>query len=307
MILSMSALLALPWQHVRSLAARLVPERVKPFLKLVERAHYVKRGVLHSGEAGSFPNLPLTSNTDRRHSQTDFACFFHGRTKGAGLNKWLHHLEIYERHLAPFRGKRLNLLEIGVQSGGSLDMWRYYFGNSCRVFGVDIDPRCKAFEHDGVRIFIGDQADREFWRHSRKQMPLLDVVIDDGGHTPEQQIASIEELLPHMAAGGVYICEDIYGYPNAFAAYMSGISLGLHEANFTTRAAPTGVTDVTSPNWLQQCVQSIHMYPYVTVLEVNASRVNRFVALKKGSDWLGAAAGGGSAWPRAATAARKTG
>ena len=54
-----------------------------------------------------------------------------------------------------------------------------------------------------TKIFIGDQADRSFWAEVRQTAPLIDIVIDDGGHLPEQQLVTLEELLPHVRPGGV--------------------------------------------------------------------------------------------------------
>ena len=72
-------------------------------------------------------------------------------------------------------------------------MWRHYLGTACHVYGVDIEPICKSYENDYVKILIGDQADRSFWKSFREEIPPLDVVIDDGGHAVEQQIVTIEE------------------------------------------------------------------------------------------------------------------
>jgi len=66
-------------------------------------------------------------------------------------------------------------------------------------------------------------------RTSRKTVPLVDIVIDDGGHLPEQQLVTLEELLPHVRPGGVYFCEDIHYNFNDFAAYVQGLSDNLNE------------------------------------------------------------------------------
>ncbi len=66
-------------------------------------------------------------------------------------------------------------------------MWRDYLGPKAIIYGVDTEPDCRVYENDGVKIFIGDQADRSFWREFRRKVPALDIVIDDGGHQPEQQ------------------------------------------------------------------------------------------------------------------------
>src|SRR2546427_178249 len=135
--------------------------------------------------------------------------YFDTHKDGLAIFKWVHYFDIYERHFCKFVGRDVHLLEIGVLGGGSLEMWQHYLGSKCRVTGVDIDARCKAYENERTRIFIGDQEDRRFWKRFREQAPPVDILIDDGGHTPEQQMVTLEEMLPHIRPGGVYLCEDV--------------------------------------------------------------------------------------------------
>lgn len=140
-----------------------------------------------------------------------------GRHHGRLVTKWSHYLDIYHRHFARYRGRAPVVVEIGLFHGGSLQMWRDYFGPDCRLYGVDIDPRCGAFEDPRTKILIGDQADRAFLARLRAEVPRIDILIDDGGHTMEQQIATFEELFPHVADDGVYLCEDLHtSYWNRF-------------------------------------------------------------------------------------------
>ena len=60
-----------------------------------------------------------------------------------------------------------------------------------------------------MEVFIGDQADRAFWKQFKEKVPAIDIIVDDGGHQVDQQVATLEELLPHLRPGGVYLCEDI--------------------------------------------------------------------------------------------------
>lgn len=155
--------------------------------------------------------------------------FFDNRTQGNGIWKWTHYFDIYDRHFNKFRGQEVHILEIGIYSGGSLEMWRDYFGPKAILYGVDIEAACRAYESDNVKIFIGDQADRMFWHEFRQKVPVLDIVIDDGGHQPQQQIVTLEELLPFLRSGGVYCCEDIHGKSNEFAAYIYNLGAKLNE------------------------------------------------------------------------------
>ena len=91
-----------------------------------------------------------------------------------------------------------------MNQGGSLQMWRDYFGRKAAIHGVDIDPRCEKFGA-GTRVHIGDQEDRDFLRSLADEVGPIDVVIEDGGHTMGQQIATFEEIYPRMAPDGVFL------------------------------------------------------------------------------------------------------
>ena len=135
--------------------------------------------------------------------------YFENNT-GRLLHKWMHYFEIYERHLARFRDREVHIVEVGVFHGGSLQMWKQYFGDKARIYGVDVVQQCKSLEEDRVKIFIGDQADPVFLRTLRRDIPRVDVLIDDGGHSMLQQITTFRELFSHIAEDGVYLCEDLH-------------------------------------------------------------------------------------------------
>jgi hypothetical protein len=126
------------------------------------------------------------------------------------IDKWVHYFDVYDRHFSRYRNKDVVILEIGVSQGGSLQMWKNYFGEKAKIVGIDIDPRCKSLEEENIEIFIGSQSDRKFLRDVKAQIPLVDILIDDGGHTMEQQIVSYEELFSQIKEDGVYLCEDLH-------------------------------------------------------------------------------------------------
>jgi hypothetical protein len=64
------------------------------------------------------------------------------------------YVQIYELYLKPKRYKPVVFLEIGVKEGFSLQTWKAYFKYG-QIKGIDIDPRCKAFEKNGIEINIG--------------------------------------------------------------------------------------------------------------------------------------------------------
>jgi hypothetical protein len=126
------------------------------------------------------------------------------------------------------------MLEIGVYKGGGLDLWRNYFGDAATLTGVDIFESAKELATPGTDILICDQSDTIKLEQIFKARPAYDIILDDGGHTMEQQINSLNALFPLLAPGGVYLIEDTHtSYwskfggglrrPGSFIEYVKGV------------------------------------------------------------------------------------
>lgn len=150
----------------------------------------------------------------------DLESYFYNN-RGRLIDKWIHYFEIYDRHLSRYRNTDVHVVEFGVFKGGSLQMWKHYFGPHAHIYGVDINEECKQFEEEQVQIHIGDQENREFLRDLAQHIPRIDILIDDGGHTMKQQIATFEELYPLIAEDGIYIGEDLH--TSYWPAYGGGL------------------------------------------------------------------------------------
>lgn len=135
--------------------------------------------------------------------------YFENNT-GRTIDKWIHYFDIYERYFHKYQNRPVNILEIGVYHGGSLQMWKHYFGLQAQIFGLDINPWCKSLEEDRIKIFIGDQSDRLFLKSLKEIMPKIDILIDDGGHNMIEQIVTFEELYSHIKDDGIYLAEDLH-------------------------------------------------------------------------------------------------
>ncbi len=126
------------------------------------------------------------------------------------IHKWEHYFEIYDRHFSSYRNKEIVILEIGVFEGGSLQMWKNYFGPKAKIYGIDIDPKCKEYEEENIEIFIGSQSDKAFLSDLKKKIPKIDILLDDGGHTMNQINTSFLELFDHVKEDGIYAVEDLH-------------------------------------------------------------------------------------------------
>lgn len=190
--------------------------------------------------------------------------------QGRLIHKWHHYFDVYERHFSQYRNKEMVLLEIGVFQGGSLQMWRNYFGDKAKIFAIDIDPNCKQFEDEGTKILIGSQSDRAFLKEVLKQIPPIDIFIDDGGHTMKQQIVSFEEVFPHIKPDGIYLCEDLH------TSYWGTHGGGYKRANSFIEYSKNWIDYLNAyhsqskklrVNSFTKSAKSIHYYDSIVVIE----------------------------------------
>ena len=185
--------------------------------------------------------------------------------------KWLHYFEIYNRHFEKFYGKNINIMEVGVNRGGSLQIWKQMFGESANIYGVDITENCKQFEDDQIKIYIGDQADRNFWRKIREEIPKLDILIDDGGHYMDQQIVTFEEMFDHVKEDGVYMCEDTgssYNPKKYHSGYKKDGTFIEYSKNFVDYIHAWFSNEYNfEVNKYSRNMHSVHFYPGVVAVE----------------------------------------
>ena len=102
-------------------------------------------------------------------------------------------------------------------------MWKNFFGDNSRIIGIDLNPKAKELENYGFEIFIGNQSDSTFWKEFYKSVGNIDVLLDDGGHTYEQQIITVYNSVDFINDGGMIIVEDThtsyfknFGYPSKY-------------------------------------------------------------------------------------------
>jgi len=189
---------------------------------------------------------------------------------GALVHKWRNYLQHYHDHLSRFIGTPVRILEIGVSKGGSLQMWRRYFGPKAILFGIDIDPACKQYDGHAGRVRIGSQADPAFLDSVVTEMGGVDVVIDDGSHVASHQRTSFDVLFPKVSENGVYICEDTH------TAYWRGLFEGGYgrRTNFL-EVAKRLIDDIhgefhgksLSVEHADRTIKGIHFYNSMVVIE----------------------------------------
>lgn len=129
----------------------------------------------------------------------------HGTDKSSKVHFYTRH---YERYFAPLRDKELKILEIGIQEGKSLKMWRDYFPNAT-IIGVDkVDSG--QYGEDRVIIVQADQSKENQLLQLISYFGSFDIIIDDGSHINKDMLLTFETLFPALNPGGLYVVEDLH-------------------------------------------------------------------------------------------------
>ncbi len=183
--------------------------------------------------------------------------------------KYLHYFEVYDRHFNKYRNTDCVVVEIGICKGGSLQMWKNYFGKNAEIIGIDIDESTLAFAEDQITVEIGSQSDQDFWKKFKEKYPRVDILIDDGGHTMRQQIVTFEEMFDHIAEDGVYLCEDMHSsYWGRFGGgYKNPTSYIEYTKNFIDYINAWYTPEINENNPYTNSMHSLHYYDSMLVIE----------------------------------------
>ncbi len=126
-------------------------------------------------------------------------------------DKWSSYLDIYDELFTPYKNQEIRLLEIGIQNGGSLDVWAKYFTQAQIILGCDVNERCARIEFDDPRIqlILGDSTSQETFDKIVEKSEFYDVIIDDAAHTSENIVKNFLRYFDRLNSGGIYIVEDL--------------------------------------------------------------------------------------------------
>lgn len=139
--------------------------------------------------------IAMTANTDKSSLRHDNTCAW----------DYCRH---YEELFGDLRHEPINLIEIGVAGGQSLEMWLRYFTRA-RIVGIDNNPDCSRHARGRAEVRIGSQDDEKFLRSIAADSPPT-IVVDDGSHIAAHIMKSFEVLFPLLVPGGFYAIEDVY-------------------------------------------------------------------------------------------------
>jgi cephalosporin hydroxylase len=187
---------------------------------------------------------------------------------GKPIHKLIHYFDIYEQHFDRFRGTSPVMLEIGVGQGGSVAMWKDYFGPGSKIVGLDTNPSCVEHNAEGIDIIIGSQSDISILGSVFQKYRQIDIILDDGSHVMSDMIKTFEVAYPRLKDGGVYMVEDTHAcYWDEFGgglkrpgSFHEFVKDKVDELNATHARGSTPVTEFTRNTHSISCYDSVVVF-----------------------------------------------
>jgi len=193
-------------------------------------------------------------------------------------HKWESYFYIYEEIFNEHKGKDITFVEVGVHNGGSLFMWKEYFGKNSRIVGVDLNPNAKLLEEYGFEIYIGSQNDSDFWDNFHKEVNGIDILLDDGSHDYYDQILTLNKAVPNIRDNGIVIIEDThtsyikrFGYKTTktFTDFIGRIISNMHKKH--------PQAEVSKEKNIYDSIYKITSYESITAfyIDSNLNKINK--------------------------------
>jgi hypothetical protein len=116
--------------------------------------------------------------------------------------------DVYNILFHPFKNTKGNILEIGFDSGFSLQAYHEYFSEA-NIYGIDIRDNCRApvKNNPQIHLYFGDATRKETVSHFNTS---YDIIVEDASHLPEHNIQHFIDYSPFVNTGGLYIIEDVH-------------------------------------------------------------------------------------------------
>ncbi len=185
-------------------------------------------------------------------------------------HKWESYFNIYDELFQKYRDKDVTFVEVGIHNGGSLYMWRNYFGKNSRIIGVELNPNAKQLEKDGFQIYIGDQSDPNFWKNFYNEVKNIDILLDDGSHLYFDQLTTLKSTIPFINDSGMVVIEDThtsymqrFGYKTTktFTDFINKIILNLHKRH--------PYSELSKKSTIYDCIYKVTNYESITAFHID--------------------------------------
>ena len=191
------------------------------------------------------------------------------------------YFQTYEEMFSKYVGKKITFVEVGVLQGGSLFMWKDYFGKDARIIGIDLHPNAKELEKHGFEIYTGSQSDKNFWKNFYSKVGKIDILLDDGGHGNDQQIITLSESVNNINDNGIIVTEDVHtSYLKKFGnpSKYSFINYSKYLVDVVNSRFPE--IKINKNNDFRKKIYSISFYESLVAIKINSKKSIEPTALR---------------------------
>ena len=233
-----------------------------------------------------------------------FEQIYHDYSYREGFDHYFEYARAYDDNLSSLRsrilsqGGEVNMLEIGVQSGGSINVWTEFFDGKLRYTGIDINQRCARFTRPDLRrvVEIGSQSDPAFLTSVCRRHGPFDVVVDDGSHLTAHILTSLRHLWSCLNDKAVYAIEDLHSMTlfrgvkgmavdgEDFYDVLGDIARNM-SSYFTQMPRPLRRSFPPSDSFSGH-IQEIRLYDSLAFFHYNSSTMPQTQRFKKGKKWF---------------------
>jgi hypothetical protein len=218
----------------------------------------------------------LSAFNQKEYNYLDQIALKCGADKGSNYHNYT---EIYSQYFSDLKNQPIKFLEIGIDTGKSVMMWEKYF-KKAELHFIDITfDRVKYFSKRS-KYHLVDQQNSLALEQFIREYGEFDIILDDGGHTMEQQIISFLTLFPHIKKGGMYIIEDLhtsywpsFGGGNHSSTTIEFLKKLIDDLNYvgntTLRASHRNLDSnfSTNLNIFQKDIESMHFYDSTVIIK----------------------------------------
>ena len=199
-------------------------------------------------------------------------------------------LKIYDFYFNPFKKKKINILEIGIDTGNSLRFWKNYFSKKSNIIGLDIKKY--NFKDKNIFTFQGRQEDIFFLSQITKKFKKFDIIIDDGSHNCKDIIKSFNYFFNYLNNDGIYIVEDLQ---TSYFPRYSGSRINLKK-NHTTMNFLKNLTDsinyehfdlpFTKTSIYDGEIKFVHFFQNVAIVKKGKSKKIHYNAISRKNNFI---------------------
>lgn len=196
--------------------------------------------------------------------EKDFGSIF-SHHKGKLSDKWSLYIDEWDEIFKLYQERKINLLEIGIHNGGSLEIYAKYFPCAKHIIGCDIDEKCQAltFSDPRITVLTGDNNSDSVENRIAKLAPKLDIIIDDGSHHSQDIIKSFCRYFKRLTNDGIYLIEDLH------TSYWGDFEGGLYQP-FTAMTFFKRLVDITNyEHWQNNQSREKHLLPFIQYYDLD--------------------------------------